>query len=202
MASTATLYFVSTSITPQGDVIGEFPRLQSVGILEDPNGLAQYLLVAASLLTLAWAPGRWRRNVALVMLPAAYLLYGILVTHSRGGLVGLSIVVFFPVREKDSGKIISFVLVGYVAFSLVLGRSSGPTFLSRIATRQLPAASKCGNPESVCFDRRRHLAWATRCSVFTTRLLPHIIHSCCVWRSWGYLAAYFGLASSSTHSGI
>ena len=43
----------------QGYVVGEFPRLQSVGFLEDPNDFAQYLLIAASLLTLAWAPGRW-----------------------------------------------------------------------------------------------------------------------------------------------
>ena len=43
--------------TAKGDVVDEFPRLQSVGFLEDANGFAQYLLVAASLLTLAWSPG-------------------------------------------------------------------------------------------------------------------------------------------------
>ena len=113
----------------QGDVIGEFPRLQSVGILEDPNALAQYLLVAASLLTLAWAPGRWRRNLALVMLPAAYLLYGILVTHSRGGLIGLAILVFF-LLEKRFGKIISFVLSGSLLCLLFWAGAGGPRSIS------------------------------------------------------------------------
>jgi O-antigen ligase len=109
----------------QGDVIDEFPRLQSVGFLEDANGFAQYLLVAASLLTLAWSPGRWRRNLALVMLPGAYFLYGVLVTHSRGGLIGLAILVFF-LLEKRFGKIISLVLAGGLLRLLFLAGAAGP----------------------------------------------------------------------------
>jgi hypothetical protein len=113
----------------QGDVIGEFPRLQSVGILEDPNGFAQYLLVAASLLTLAWTAGRFRRNmsrnIALVVLPAAFLLYGILVTHSRGGLIGLAVLVFF-LLEKRFGKIISLALAGGLLGLLFWAGAAGP----------------------------------------------------------------------------
>ena len=113
----------------RGDVIGEFPRLQSVGFLEDPNAFAQYLLMAASLLTLAWAPGRWRRNLALVMLPTAYLLYGILVTHSRGGLVGLCILVFF-LLEKRFGKVISLALAGSLLRLLFWAGAAGPRSIS------------------------------------------------------------------------
>lgn len=114
-------------------VIGEFPRLQSVGFLEDPNAFAQYLLVAASLLTLAWWPGRsgrnmWR-NLALVMLPGAYLLYGVLVTHSRGGLIGLAILVFF-LLEKRFGKIISLVLAGGLLGLMFWMGAAGPRPIS------------------------------------------------------------------------
>lgn len=113
----------------QGDMIGEFPRLQSVGFLVDPNAFAQFLLVAASLLTLAWWPGRWRRNLALVMLPGAYLLYGVLVTHSRGGLIGLAILVFF-LLEKRFGKIISLVVAGGLLRLLFFAGAAGPRSIS------------------------------------------------------------------------
>jgi O-antigen ligase len=113
----------------QGDVIGEFARLQSVGILQDPNAFAQYLLVAASLLTMAWAPGRWRRNLAFVMLPTGYLLYGVLVTHSRGGLIGLSIFVFF-LLEKRFNRIISLVLAGSLLRVLFWAGAAGPRSIS------------------------------------------------------------------------
>jgi putative inorganic carbon (HCO3(-)) transporter len=121
----------------QQDVIGEFPRLQSVGFLEDPNAFAQYLLVAVGLLTLAWGLGRWqlnlkgnlKRNLALVLLPSAYLLYGVLVTHSRGGLVGVAILVFF-LLEKRVGKIISLVLAGGLLRCLFWMGAAGPRAIS------------------------------------------------------------------------
>ncbi len=117
----------------QQDVIGEFPRLKSVGLLDDPNIFAQYLLVAASLLTLAWSPGRWRRslvrNLALVMLPGAYLLYGVLVTHSRGGLIGLAILIFF-LLEKRFGKLLSLVLAGVLLRLLFVMGAAGPRSIS------------------------------------------------------------------------
>jgi hypothetical protein len=109
----------------QGDAIGEFPRLQSVGILEDPNGFAQYLLVAVSLLTLAWTAGRFKRNIALVILPAAFLLYGVLVTHSRGGLIGLAVLVFF-LLEKRFGKIISLAIAAGLLGILFWAGAPGP----------------------------------------------------------------------------
>ena len=115
------------------DVVGEFPRLQSIGLVDDPNTFAQYLLVAAGLLTLAWSPGPWRknlaRNLALAILPGAYLLYGILVTHSRGGLIGLAILVFF-LLEKRFGKMISLVLAGSLLRLLFLLGADGPRSIS------------------------------------------------------------------------
>jgi O-antigen ligase len=113
----------------QGEVIGEFPRLQSVGFLVDPNTFAQFLLVAASLLTLAWWQMRWRRSLMLAALPGAFLLYGVLVTHSRGGLIGLAILVFF-LLEKRFGKIISLVVAGGLLRLLFFVGAAGPRSIS------------------------------------------------------------------------
>lgn len=134
-------------------VSGEFARLQSVGFLADPNDFAQFLLVAASLLTLAWSPGRWQRNLALVMLPGAYLLSGVLVTHSRGGLIGLAILVFF-LLEKRFGKIISLVLsAGFLRFLFWIGAQgprsismSDPATTGRIEVAQTGATMVRGSP--------------------------------------------------------
>ena len=114
----------------RGEGIGEFPRLQSVGFFDDPNTFAQFLLIAASLLTLAWSPGHWRSkgNLALGML-GAYLLYGVLVTHSRGGLIGLAILVFF-LLEKRFGKIISLLLAGGLLRFLFWIGAAGPRSIS------------------------------------------------------------------------
>ena len=114
---------------PQGDVIGEFPRLQAVGILNDPNGFAQFLLVAASLLTLAWSPGRRIRNVALVILPGAFLLYGVLITHSRGGLIGVAILAFF-LLHKRFGTILSLAGSGGLLWLLFFLGAGGPRSIS------------------------------------------------------------------------
>jgi putative inorganic carbon (HCO3(-)) transporter len=82
-------------------------------------------LVAASLLMFTWKPERWRRNALLVWLPMAYLLWGVWATHSRGGLIGISVVVFF-VLEKRIGKISSLVAAGTLLGFLFLANGAGP----------------------------------------------------------------------------
>jgi O-antigen ligase len=111
------------------NVIGEFSRLQSVGFLQNPNDFAQYLLVAASLLMFTWKPGRRLRNVLLVWLPMAYLMWGVWATHSRGGLIGLSVVVFF-LLEKRIGRISSLLVAGTLLRLLFLANGAGPRLTS------------------------------------------------------------------------
>jgi len=109
-------------------IVAEYNRLRSVGFLEDPNAFAQYLLVAASLLGLAWTAGRWRRNLIVVMLPVAYLLYGIYATHSRGALVRVAIVVFMALQIRMSRKTsVALVLALLAVFALTGAAGPRPT---------------------------------------------------------------------------
>lgn len=100
-----------------GTVVGSFPRLRSVGFLNDPNDFAQFLLVAASLLGVAWRAGQWRRNLIFVLVPTLFLVYGVLETHSRGGLVGISILAYFLLKKKTNTL---FSLLGALTLLFVL----------------------------------------------------------------------------------
>src|ERR1035441_7460388 len=62
--------------------------------MNDPNDLALVLVAILPLLGLAWRKGRKLRNVVLVGLPAAFLVYAIYLTRSRGGMLGILAVCF------------------------------------------------------------------------------------------------------------
>ena len=109
----------------QGHVIKTFPRLESVGFLADANDFAQFLLVAASLLTLAWKPRQHARNIVLVVLPMLYLLCGVHATYSRGGMIGLAVFTFL-ISNIKLNKSVSLMLAGVVLGASLLTYPAGP----------------------------------------------------------------------------
>jgi O-antigen ligase len=90
--------------------IGVVPRIRSLGALSDPNDFAQFLLVTVPLLGLLWRSGRLGRNLIVVIL-SAFLLFGIFLTHSRGGLVAFIILLLILLRRRV-GHIASAVITG------------------------------------------------------------------------------------------
>lgn len=74
-------------------------RIRALGFLHDPNDFGQFLVVSLPLLALAWRPDRRLRNLFIVILPACFLLCGIYLTHSRGALVGLMVVLGFALSR-------------------------------------------------------------------------------------------------------
>ena len=66
-------------------------RLRARGIIQDPNDLAQFVLMMIPLTWLRWRPRQWIENGALVLLPTLLSLYGIFLTRSRGALIGLAL---------------------------------------------------------------------------------------------------------------
>jgi O-antigen ligase len=66
-----------------------FIRIRAVGYLADPNDLAQFLIVVLPLVTLAWKQGKRIDNLLFVILPAAFIVYGVYLTHSRGAMIAL-----------------------------------------------------------------------------------------------------------------
>jgi O-antigen ligase len=69
-------------------------RVRALGLMNDPNDLALVLVAILPFLGLAWRKGRTIRNALLLGLPAAFLVYGIYLTRSRGGMLGILAVVF------------------------------------------------------------------------------------------------------------
>lgn len=83
------LFIFRQNIFAHNYLIGMVPRIRSVGSLHDPNDFAQFLLVTLPLIGLLWNQRRARR-VAVVLLMVA-VLTGVYLTHSRGALVGIAV---------------------------------------------------------------------------------------------------------------
>src|SRR5579864_1964657 len=93
-------------------------RVRSLGVLNDPNDLAQALLTALPFLGLAWRRGRGLRNSLLVIGPGLAILYGVYLTRSRGGLLSLVFLIFFSLLKRF-GRLSSILLSGALAVMLV-----------------------------------------------------------------------------------
>ena len=98
-------------------------RLKAQGLLDDPNDLAQAMLVTIALSTIFWGKNKLT-NILLVLLPGSALLYGIFLTHSRGALVAIVVTMVVVLRRRL--KLWGAVLVGMLlAAGLVVMRFSG-----------------------------------------------------------------------------
>jgi putative inorganic carbon (hco3(-)) transporter len=111
-----------------GNMIGDIitlMRVKALGIMSDPNDFGQFLVMSICILWMAWKPRRLVGNIFLVLLPAAWLFYGLFLTRSRGSLVGL-VVVLMVVLYKKLGKFASVAVPAtIVAGLLALGFSGG-----------------------------------------------------------------------------
>jgi putative inorganic carbon (hco3(-)) transporter len=94
-----------------------FGRVRGLGQLNDPNDLAQALIVAAPLLWPVWRQGRKLRNFLFVVIPSLVLLYGVYLTRSRGALLSILILVALFLRERMT----RFRLITPIATAAVIG---------------------------------------------------------------------------------
>jgi hypothetical protein len=93
-------------------------RIRGEGFLNDPNDLGQALVMVMPFLALAWRSGRIYQNFFLVIIPGSILFYGLFLTHSRGALVGLGVIVFLATFKKEGKwRLISLVLMGGLVLS-------------------------------------------------------------------------------------
>ena len=77
-------------------------RIRGLGFLHDPNDLAQALASIIPLIALQWRRRSHAWNAAMVVLPVAGVVWGILLTRSRGALVslGLLLAIAFLLRLR------------------------------------------------------------------------------------------------------
>jgi len=101
------------------------PRIRGVGFLEDPNDLAQNLLIALAFVGAAWRSARLGRNFLIVILPGLILLYGLYLTRSRGALLGLGVLVAFALKDRFGTVFSAVVSIILVAVMIALNYSAG-----------------------------------------------------------------------------
>ena len=77
-------------------------RVRGLGQVSDPNDLALVLVATLPLMGLAWKESHTFRNILVVGLPAALLVYGVYLTRSRGGTLGVLAVLFVALVQRVS----------------------------------------------------------------------------------------------------
>lgn len=118
--------YTNPYLMPQGSEGGGFfYRLRGRAFINDPNDFSQVLVSLIPCLFIFWRKSSTPRNVFFVLIPSAILVYGMFLTHSRGGMVALLAVVLFASRKKI-GTVPAVVIAGllFVAASAV-GWSGG-----------------------------------------------------------------------------
>jgi O-antigen ligase len=74
-------------------------RLQAQGLLGDPNAFAQFLLAMLPLLFVGMKNRSWSSRIFVILPMGAIMLAAIFLTHSRGALVGMVILIGVLVRQ-------------------------------------------------------------------------------------------------------
>ena len=97
---------------PMMNSTGEwFFRIRGLGEIHDPNDFGQLLVCEIPLLFIFWRPKKRIRNLVFVLIPACVLVYGIYLTHSRGALLALAVVILIAARRRI-GTIPAVVIAG------------------------------------------------------------------------------------------
>lgn len=102
---------------------GVSERVRGVGWLGDPNDLAQQLTVVMPFLGLAWRKRKTIQNLLLVIFPGLILLFGVYLTKSRGGLMGILALVFLAIRDRL--KTVPAIIATACMLIILLGLSFG-----------------------------------------------------------------------------
>jgi putative inorganic carbon (HCO3(-)) transporter len=93
-------------------------RMQGLGFLKDPNEFAQLLVLIVPLLWAGWKAHRLCRNILLVLIPSALLIWGVYLTHSRGAIIAVSVILMLAVKNRAGWA--ATAIAGGLAFALML----------------------------------------------------------------------------------
>ena len=102
---------------PTDEDEGLAKRIRGLGMLHDPNDLALSFVAALPLINIGLR--RWRKlGLLLEILLSAALCYGVYLTHSRGGTLGL-LIVLLCILARRLGRWRAVLLVGILAISFL-----------------------------------------------------------------------------------
>lgn len=116
---------VDTYILMQSTPNGILPRARFVGVLSDPNDLAQFFLTIVPMMMMLWKPRSPLRNLIFVMPLVVFLSYAVYLTHSRGVLVGLAVVLMVYLSSRFNPFIMSIGTAGFAVALVALNFSGG-----------------------------------------------------------------------------
>jgi putative inorganic carbon (hco3(-)) transporter len=119
------MFVLQQSLYSHDDVVGQLTRLRGAGFLNDPNDLAQILLIALPLIFVAWDKRRGIANKAFVLVPASLLLWAIYLTHSRGALIALAVLTLMATRRRIGTTASVVLIVALIVSMLVLDFTGG-----------------------------------------------------------------------------
>lgn len=115
----------AAEVIPAKDDSGWFLwRIRGMGFLSDPNDFAQVLVLTLPLLWGAWRKGQRMHNLTQVILPGGVIGYAMVLTQSRGSIIGVGAMLFFGVR-KLLGTTKTAVLIGLMVMVAIAGNMAG-----------------------------------------------------------------------------
>ncbi len=113
-------FFISMK-GPGGEL---FYRIQGLGEINDPNDFAQFLLSVLPVMFIFWIKGKAFLNLIRVYIPVLILLYGLFLSHSRGAMLAVALMVIVACRRK-LGLIPSAITGGVVIVGLYAAGFTG-----------------------------------------------------------------------------
>ena len=118
--------YLSPYLIGQGNDEGEaIYRLRGLAFINDPNDFAQLMASLIPCMFFFWRKGSAARNFLLILVPVAILVFGMYLTHSRGGMIALLAVVLFASRRKIGTIPATIIAGGLFAVGSVIGWSGG-----------------------------------------------------------------------------
>lgn len=103
----------------------KFFRLRGMAFINDPNDFAQVMVSLIPCLFFFWKKGSPLRNFLFILPAVGLLVFGMYLTHSRGGMLALLAVLLFASRRKIGTIPAAVIAVGSFAASTFLGWSGG-----------------------------------------------------------------------------
>ena len=102
---------------------GHIIRIRGLSFISDPNDFAQFIVGLIPCVFFFWKKKSLFTNLLLVYVPVAGLIYGMFLTHSRGAMMALLVVVIVAGRKKLGvvpsivGAVVLFVGLSAVGWS-------------------------------------------------------------------------------------
>lgn len=118
-------------LVPADDASGQnLWRVRSWGFFNDPNDFSQAIVMCIPMLLGAWLARNSLRNLLRIWLPFALFLYTIYLTHSRGAMLGLGMMLMYGLLSRAGVVKASMALATFAMIGIITGATGGRGYSS------------------------------------------------------------------------